>query len=136
MYTWGYIKDVTLAKLDLTEQEAVTQNLLGRFVYYANEAMTQICSSVKPKQAFFELDIDEHNISDTITMPEDFISFGDEINSVMWIDSWGNTWLEEAHDDFIEFVGYNKLRFKQELIRQTYTYLTTFRYEVIGNENF
>ena len=52
MYTWGYLKDATLAKLDLDESEAQEQDLLNRFPFYANEAMTQICSTVKPKHTY------------------------------------------------------------------------------------
>lgn len=53
MYTWGYIKENILAKLNLSESEANQQNFLSRFPYFANEAMTQICSSVKPKRTRF-----------------------------------------------------------------------------------
>ena len=52
-YTWGYLKENTLAKLNLTEEEANQQNFLSRFPYYANEAMTQICSSIKAHEKFF-----------------------------------------------------------------------------------
>lgn len=55
MYNWGYIKTVSLHKLDLDEKEAQVQHLLERFPYYANEAMTQICSSVKPKYTFAKI---------------------------------------------------------------------------------
>ena len=47
-YTWGYIKEATLMKLDMTEQEAEQFNLLRRFPFYANEALTYICSAIKP----------------------------------------------------------------------------------------
>lgn len=51
-YTWGYIKENALAKLNLTEEEANQQNFLSNFPYYANEAMTQICSSIMPHEEF------------------------------------------------------------------------------------
>ena len=51
-YTWGYIKENTLAKLNLDEEEANQQNFLSRFPYYANEAMTQICSAIKAHEKF------------------------------------------------------------------------------------
>ena len=47
-YQWNDLKNTILAKMDLTEEEANIQNLINRFPYYANEAITQICSSVKP----------------------------------------------------------------------------------------
>ena len=53
MYTWGYLQNSILAKLDLDQNEATELKLLDRFTYYANEAMTQICSSVKPKRTYF-----------------------------------------------------------------------------------
>ena len=57
MYTWGYLKDSILSKLDLEEEEAENMNYLKRFIFYANEAMTQICSSVMPKRTYFEVEI-------------------------------------------------------------------------------
>ena len=54
-YTWGYVKEVCLAKLNLTEDEANQQGFLSAFPYYANEAMTQICSSVFAKEVFLEV---------------------------------------------------------------------------------
>lgn len=52
-YTWGYIKEAALAKLNLSEKEANEQGFLSSFPYYANEAMTQICSAVFAKEVFF-----------------------------------------------------------------------------------
>ena len=63
MYTWGYLKGNILAKLNLSEQQANEQGFLSRFPYYANEAMTQICSSVKAKEVFFEIDVLDKNVA-------------------------------------------------------------------------
>lgn len=57
MYTWGYIKENTLGKLGLTEKEANQQGFLSLFPYYANEAMTQICSAVKPREKKFHIHV-------------------------------------------------------------------------------
>lgn len=108
MYTWGYIKNVTLAKLDLQESEAEKQNLLSRFYYFANEAMTQICSTIKPKHTFFEVDITEENLCKGITMPADFISFGNDVNKLFY-NEHGRTYCREAYDDDFEYIGYNKI---------------------------
>jgi hypothetical protein len=108
MYTWGYIKNVALAKLDLEEAEASNQKLLQKFHYYANEAITQICSTIKPKHAFFEVDVTEENIGTMITMPEDFISFGNDINKLFY-NEHGKSYCREAYDDDFEYVGYNKI---------------------------
>lgn len=109
MYTWGYIKDVTLAKLDLDETEAEVQNLLTRFAYFANEAITQICSSVKPKYTFFEIEITDENIGEPITMPNDFISFGDDVNKIKYQNRYGETIVESAHDADFEYLGNNRI---------------------------
>ena len=94
MYDWGYLKNSILAKLDLDEDEATRLNYLERFVYYANEAMTMICSTVKPKRTFYEFEIhrdkyDENgvlisasNVGKSIAMPDDFISFGDDRSTI------------------------------------------------------
>ncbi len=112
MYTWGYIKDVSLAKLDLTEQEANVQNLLSRFPFYANEAMTQICSTVKPKHTFFEIDITENDINVPLQIGDnDFIAFDDDITTITYTDEFGRTVTEEAHDDYFIYKGYNQAVF-------------------------
>jgi hypothetical protein len=55
-YTWGYIKENTLSKLNLDEEEANQQGFLSRFPYQANEAMTQACS-IKPKSKNFKVEV-------------------------------------------------------------------------------
>lgn len=107
MYTWGYIKDVTLAKLDLDEDEAEVQNLLRRFSYYANEAITQISSSVRPKYSFFEVDITDENICVPIRMPDDFISFGDDVNKIKYRNPYNELVIERAYDSDFEYFGDN-----------------------------
>ena len=52
MYTWGYIKEACLDMLNLTEEEANHQKFLSRFPLFANQAMTQICGSIKPDYRF------------------------------------------------------------------------------------
>ena len=58
-YTWGYLKENALAKLNMNEEEANQQNFLSRFPYYANEAMTQICSAIKAHEVFIEYRADD-----------------------------------------------------------------------------
>lgn len=117
MYTWGYIKDVSLAKLDLEEAEATVQNLLSRFPFYANEAITQICSSIKPKYSFVNFVIDEKNVGVPQDMPKDFISFGDDVCYELKEKDigYGDVALikEELHDEDFEYYGYNKVIFKK-----------------------
>lgn len=111
MYTWGYLKDVTLAKLDLTENEATVQNLLSRFPFYANEVITQVCSAIKPKYTFANFEIDFDKVGVAQTMPEDFISFGDDI----CYELVKNCKFLEKHQIFdvdFEYYGYNQVIFK------------------------
>lgn len=52
MYTWGYIKDATLAKMDFTANQAIDMGLVDKMPYYANEALTQITSAIKPNRKY------------------------------------------------------------------------------------
>lgn len=111
MYTWGYLKDVALAKLDLTENEATVQNLLSRFPFYANEVITQVCSAIKPKYTFAKFEIDFDKVGIAQTMPDDFISFGDDV----CYELVNNGKFLEKHQIFdvdFEYYGYNQVVFK------------------------
>ena len=111
MYTWGYLKDVALAKLDLTENEATVQNLLSRFPFYANEVITQVCSAIKPKYTFAKFKIDFDKVGIAQTMPDDFISFGDDV----CYELVNNGKFLEKHQIFdvdFEYYGYNQVIFK------------------------
>ena len=55
-FTYGYIREATMAHLDLDETEAQAIGLLARFHIYANEAMQAICSS-KPMYKYRELEV-------------------------------------------------------------------------------
>lgn len=57
MYTWGYIKEATLAKMDLTVSQAIDMGLINKMPFYANEAVTQITSAIKAKRAFAEYEV-------------------------------------------------------------------------------
>lgn len=115
-YTWGYIKDVSLSKLDLEEPEATVQNLLSRFPFYANEVITQVCSSIKPKYTFENFVIDKTNVGVKQTMPDDFVSFGDDVCYMLEEvrEHNGETRLIKVpiHDDDYEYLGYNQVVFK------------------------
>lgn len=115
-YTWGYIKDVSLSKLDLDENEATVQNLLSQFPFYANEVITQVCSSIKPKYTFENFVIDKTNVGVKQTMPDDFVSFGDDVCYMLEEvrERNGETRLIKVpiHDDDYEYLGYNQVVFK------------------------
>lgn len=113
MYTWGYIKEVSLSKLDLTEDEASTQNLISRFPFYANEVITQVCSAIKPKYGFAMFEITKDNVGIPQTMPSDFVSFGDDV-SYQVVTTCNTAETIELHDDDVVYHGYNELIFKHE----------------------
>ena len=116
MYSWGYIKAASLAHLDISEDEARTRNMLDRFPFYANEAITQICSAVKPKRSFatFVISKEQENVGTLLTMPNDFISFGDDVNIVVVKDELGNACSRETCDEDFLYKGINKLIFFTE----------------------
>ena len=112
MYTWGYLKDAILAKLDLDETEASVQNLINRFPIYANEAMTQICSTIKPKKMFATFEVEVGAENSIFTMPDDFIGFNDDVPIGTYADEFHDTHAEgEIHSDVFCYVGYNQVRF-------------------------
>lgn len=120
MYTWGYIKEAALAKLDLEEKEATVQNLLSRFPFYANEVITQVCSAVKPKRTYERFVIAKEDVGVIKEMPTDFVSFGDDVCYELVTERiYGHTNDEyynqvELHDDDFEYIGYNQIMFKHE----------------------
>lgn len=56
MFTYGYIREATMAHLDIDEIEAQDMNLLSRFHIYANEAMQAICAS-KPMYQYIDITV-------------------------------------------------------------------------------
>lgn len=96
MYTWGYLKSSILAKLDLEEAEVDETNsfvssILSRIVYFANEAITQISSSIKPREDFVEILVTEDDIKNGYVIKDvrdylhgEFISFGDDENTIAY----------------------------------------------------
>ena len=59
MYTYGYIKEVVLAKMDMTSDEVIRNRLMNKVPFYANEAITQICSSIKAKSTYAKFNVVE-----------------------------------------------------------------------------
>lgn len=56
-YTWGYIKEAALAKMDIDSNDANAQGFIRRMHVFANEALTQICSAIKPKHDFVHVEV-------------------------------------------------------------------------------
>ena len=127
MYSWGYLKNVALAKLDLTEDEATTQGLLSQFAYYANEVITQISYTIKPNNKFAEFVVTDDPkkaeeeglilVGTQCVMPSDFIGFGDDVNERSY--KHFNTIVNEiAGDCDFKYIGYNRVMFKRPGIYQ------------------
>lgn len=128
MYTWGYIEDVTLAKLDMDPNDPLYTKLAASFKYYANEVMTQVCSTIKPKPEHATIVVDSTNILQPISVSEhlenEFVSFGDDINTVTY-EGYSDEWNEgivtvssknnkhyvtrEAYDSDFKHIGYDKI---------------------------
>ena len=88
MNKWSEIKQATLDKLFLSEEEARQQGYLSKFKYLANECLNIIANGVKPRIVGFKFELVDDSIDksdfkyhmgDVITMPDDFISFSDMI---------------------------------------------------------
>lgn len=123
MYTWGYIKESTLSKLNLSEEEANQQNFLSHFPYYANEAMTQICSAVKANEKYYEIEVfpdeekyekEKYHRNDIVTLPYDFIAFSDapvmlKRKYYVYDKIMCNPFFVETDDESLEYYGYNQV---------------------------
>lgn len=156
MYTYGYVVDSVLAKMDIDREYAQDNKLLDKIPYYANEAMTQICSAVKPKRCFAEFTVvdkkfvlerlkSDHPNEDfeflswpwekvklnqdewhkqcwkeyhSLTplgalakMPNDFISFGDEVNKKTILNSYDEREIRTATEEDYMVRGSNCVMF-------------------------
>lgn len=89
--TWEQLKAITLAKLDITANEGQEQRfneeIVSRFPYFVNEAISLICSTVKPNYKFYEVTVTEEQLAATgkhdVTVSDSlFVSFADDVNIV------------------------------------------------------
>lgn len=121
-YTWGYVKEACLAKLNLNEQQANEQGFLSAFPYYANEAMTQICSAIFAKEVYLQMKVqfkqkawqeitEKYNlyIDEKQPIPEPIINPQDEEftqKTAFWTE-WNSYYFVgepiDFPDDFIKF---------------------------------
>lgn len=142
-YTWGYIKSAALAKLDLAEPtdnetDRYVTNLISRFVYYANEVITQVCSAIKPKRTFVSVTVTEDDLTsgqylvDISTLVDDFISFGDDVCTIRYYNVYGVEVTEECHDDDFEYKGQFNIAFYTE---GTYSISYNARWYTFGLED-
>lgn len=111
-YTWGYLKNAILFKLDLSENELDEQslnNMLNSFRVYTNEVITQVCSAIKPKYTFARIEVSPDKVNVPITIDEsngEFVSFGDDVNYKLCDGK-----KIELNDTMYEYHGYNQLIF-------------------------
>lgn len=164
MFTWGYIKEATLAKMDMSAEEAIDLGLMNKFPYYANEAISAISGAIQPRRKYAKFTVDHlcnvikglekaypeikldflqdneckvkelhedlqkiwhiyHSytfINQSVKMPSDFLSFGEEIDRVTrYVPQFYNSCncdlhnviYEEAHDDDYSTAGTNGIIF-------------------------
>jgi hypothetical protein len=107
MYTWGYIREAILAKLNQTEAEANAYGFLNRFPIYANEAMTQICS-IKPQYTFFETEVyNEHtyNNLETVMLRDARSQWEQDANNIIDPGETGTPDLQPGEPGYIEPVA-------------------------------
>lgn len=97
MRSWSEIKQATLNKLFLDEQEAQQQGYLAKFRLLANEGLNIIANGVKPRIATLETSTTEDNA--IVTMPDDFLNFADIVN-----------YLDGEADPQIIYLDYNKIK--------------------------
>lgn len=96
-------------KLDLDESEGNTLSLISRFKAYANEAITIICSTVKPDRRFIAIEVTDEMVGTPVRINDsNFISFGDDINRIIY-DEYGERVYRETHDDDFVYNGYNQI---------------------------
>lgn len=100
MKKWSEIKQATLDKLFLDEDEAQQQNYLQKFRYLANECLNIIANGVKPKIATFEITTTDEN--QIVEFPEDFISYADLVN-----------YLDDEPDPILIYIDWNKIKLKK-----------------------
>lgn len=109
MYSWNYVVKATNAKLDLTEEQVAQRNFASRYPIYANEAITAISSSIKPKRTYAKFAVSFSDVFKPLKMPDDFIAFGDDVNYAPT-----KCGPRELHDTDFKYNGYNEVVFFQE----------------------
>jgi hypothetical protein len=73
--------------------------------------MTQITSTIKPKRKYFDVEVTDENVCVAVRMPEDFISFGDNINRFIYRNSCGDLVARETSDDDFVYLSDNEVMF-------------------------
>lgn len=74
MFTYGYIKNAILSKMDLGEADALEQDLMDAIPYNLNECLSQIASTIKPHFACIQVTA----FKDEIPIPKDLLPPMDE----------------------------------------------------------
>lgn len=118
MYNWSYFVNTVCAKMNIDEEELTNLSLINALPSYANEAMTQICSSVRPDVRYKEIYVTNDMLETfvSIDVPE-FVSFSDapatcKRSSPFFVDGGcTDNRYHEVGDESFEYIGYDKLLF-------------------------
>lgn len=132
MYTWGYIIENVCNKMNITRSDANDLGLTSRFPYYANEAMTQICSAVKPKLSYGTIKVTESAVDKAINLLSldtdntknvflvsgdftEFVAFSDDVpqfksDRILYDNvPYDTNQFVEAHDDVLQYMNYSQV---------------------------
>ena len=87
---------------------------MNKFIYWANEVITQVSSAIKPKHTFAEFNITKDDLFIVKDMPDDFISFDADVCTIKHVDEWGDTWLRRCSDHDFMYRGDKQIMFLHE----------------------
>lgn len=130
MYNWDYMVNAVCAKLGISTDELVNIGMKDNLPVFANEAMNQICSAVRPnlKHLTVEVTTKEDNEGRTVKLPEietvqslfqdDFVAFSDAPTTFCRPDIMyygrlikSDGLYEDVGDEHLTYYGYNQLIF-------------------------
>ena len=105
--------DYKNATFDIKDKESTWTELRNKYNVYAEHLrpIRKPSQLSENEQKFWDEFEQYFYVGELQTMPYDFISFDDDINTRKWQDEYADTWLTECHDDDLSFKGHNKIIF-------------------------
>lgn len=109
MKKWSEIKQATLYKLFLGEEEAQQQGYLEKFQYLANECLNLIVNGVKPRIASYSFQVENEK---DVLKGEGFVY--DAINKTI-VDRHGNKYIYDENKIYLDLLIGKKLKIKNNV---------------------
>lgn len=109
MKKWSEIKQATLYKLFLGEEEAQQQGYLEKFQYLANECLNFIANGVKPRITSYSFQVENEK---DVLKGEGFVY--DAINETI-IDRHGNEYIYDENKIYLDLLIGKKLKIKNNV---------------------